>query len=76
MSMEELIARHTNPYFERPLKNTLTDPFRLRQEDGYQWLKGNLHSHTTFSDGLIGPEQRRARIRPKKATTFCPSRTT
>jgi len=25
--------------------------------DGYSWLKGNLHTHTTFSDGVRPPEE-------------------
>ena len=31
------------------------DPFGLKDEDGYFWLKGNLHSHTTNSDGAVEP---------------------
>lgn len=27
------------------------------QDDNAVWLKGNLHSHTTFSDGKLTPEQ-------------------
>lgn len=34
------------------------DPFSLKDEDGYFWLKGNLHSHTTNSDGKVEPQVR------------------
>jgi hypothetical protein len=34
------------------------DPFGLKDEDGYEWLKGNLHSHTTNSDGKVEPQVR------------------
>ncbi|HAA75361.1 TPA: hypothetical protein DCE37_09600 [Candidatus Latescibacteria bacterium] len=34
------------------------DPFTLKDEDGYFWLKGNLHSHTTNSDGKVEPQRR------------------
>lgn len=27
------------------------------QDDGAVWLKGNIHSHTTFSDGCLSPEE-------------------
>jgi hypothetical protein len=37
---------------------TLTDPFSLKDEDGYSWVKGNLHSHTTNSDGKAEPQER------------------
>ena len=36
----------------------LIDPFPLSAADGYAWLKGNLHSHTTCSDGRLSPQQR------------------
>ena len=36
----------------------LIDPFTLSPADGYAWLKGNLHSHTTCSDGRLSPQQR------------------
>ena len=36
----------------------LIDPFALSAADGYAWLKGNLHSHTTCSDGRLSPQQR------------------
>ena len=38
--------------------NELTNPFDLRSEDGYVWIKGNLHSHTTNSDGKPSPQER------------------
>ena len=37
--------------------NKLIDPFSLK-EDGYFWLKGNLHCHTTNSDGKVSPQKR------------------
>jgi len=36
----------------------LVDPFTLKDEDGYFWVKGNLHSHTTNSDGKPSPQER------------------
>ena len=36
----------------------LVDPFALADDDGYEWLKGNLHSHTTNSDGRVDPQTR------------------
>jgi len=36
----------------------LVDPFGLSDEDGYTWLKGNLHSHSTNSDGRVSPQER------------------
>ena len=36
----------------------LTNPFALSDDDGYTWVKGNLHSHTTNSDGRVGPQER------------------
>ena len=36
----------------------LISPFGLPDEDGYFWLKGNLHSHTTNSDGRAAPQER------------------
>ena len=36
----------------------LQDPFQLKSEDGYEWIKGNLHSHTTNSDGRVDPQTR------------------
>ena len=42
---------------QRP-KNGLMDPFALTSEDGYFWLKGNLHCHTTNSDGRVLPQER------------------
>jgi hypothetical protein len=41
-----------------PPQNDLTSPFDLPDEDGYFWLKGNLHCHTTNSDGHISPQER------------------
>lgn len=38
--------------------NGLVSPFDLASEDGYVWLKGNLHSHTTNSDGKVSPQER------------------
>lgn len=35
-----------------------TSPFDLTDEEGYFWLKGNLHCHTTNSDGLEEPQAR------------------
>ena len=42
----------------KPDDTTLIDPFSLKDEDGYFWVKGNLHSHTTNSDGQPSPQQR------------------
>lgn len=36
----------------------LHNPFALSADDGYFWLKGNLHSHTTNSDGRALPQER------------------
>ena len=36
----------------------LVNPFQLTDEDGYSWVKGNLHSHTTNSDGRPSPQER------------------
>ena len=36
----------------------LANPFELQADEGYFWLKGNLHSHTTNSDGRPSPQQR------------------
>lgn len=36
----------------------LIDPFQLPDEDGYVWLKGNVHCHTTNSDGRVSPQAR------------------
>lgn len=38
--------------------NQLTSPFDLSDQDGYEWLKGNLHSHTSNSDGKPSPQER------------------
>ncbi|MAE62676.1 MAG: hypothetical protein CMJ18_00265 [Phycisphaeraceae bacterium] len=37
---------------------SLTSPFDLPDDEGYVWLKGNLHSHTTNSDGKPSPQER------------------
>ena len=42
---------------KRP-SNHLKSPFDLPTDDGYIWLKGNLHSHTTNSDGKPSPQER------------------
>ena len=34
------------------------NPFDLKAEDGYTWLKGNLHTHTSNSDGRTPPQER------------------
>ena len=36
----------------------LTDPYTLSDSDGYFWVKGNLHCHTTNSDGRVAPQER------------------
>lgn len=36
----------------------LVDPFALADADGYAWVKGNLHTHTTNSDGRVAPQER------------------
>ena len=36
----------------------LVNPFVLSYGDGYMWLKGNLHSHSTNSDGRVSPQER------------------
>ena len=36
----------------------LVSPYDLASDDGYEWLKGNLHSHTTNSDGKPSPQER------------------
>ena len=36
----------------------LVDPFALPDSDGYFWVKGNLHCHTTNSDGRVAPQER------------------
>jgi hypothetical protein len=36
----------------------LISPFDLSDDDGYEWLKGNLHSHSTNSDGNPSPQER------------------
>jgi len=39
-------------------QNGLTNPYVLSDDDGYMWLRGNLHSHTTNSDGRVSPQER------------------
>ena len=36
----------------------LQDPCVLAEADGYVWLKGNVHTHTTNSDGRASPQER------------------
>jgi predicted metal-dependent phosphoesterase TrpH len=36
----------------------LADPFSMPDADGYTWVKGNLHCHTTNSDGRVEPQER------------------
>ena len=38
--------------------NPQVTPYDLSDDDGYMWLKGNLHSHTTNSDGNPSPQER------------------
>ena len=38
--------------------NGLVNPFALSDDDGYIWVKGNLHSHSTNSDGRVLPQER------------------
>ena len=37
---------------------SLTNPYSLSDDDGYFWIRGNLHCHTTNSDGRIDPQER------------------
>jgi hypothetical protein len=39
-------------------KNPLLSPFDLESDDGYVWLKGNVHTHTSNSDGKVPPQER------------------
>lgn len=41
-----------------PPQNTLVNPFDLSDDEGYTWVKGNVHSHTTNSDGQPAPQER------------------
>lgn len=34
------------------------NPYLLEESDGYFWMRGNLHSHTTESDGTLAPQAR------------------
>ena len=43
----------------------LVNPFELADDDGYEWLKGNLHSHTTNSDGKVDPQRREQMLRSR-----------
>ena len=43
---------------EAPVISNLVDPFELSDDDGYVWLKGSLHTHTTNSDGQEAPQDR------------------
>ena len=36
----------------------VVSPFGCSDEDGYVWLKGNVHTHTTNSDGRAEPQER------------------
>ncbi|MDP7740776.1 MAG: CehA/McbA family metallohydrolase [Lentisphaeria bacterium] len=40
------------------MQTSLINPFGLHDADGYMWLKGNLHTHTTNSDGRVAPQAR------------------
>ena len=40
------------------MQTSLVNPFGLPDADGYMWLKGNLHTHTTNSDGRVAPQAR------------------
>ncbi len=39
-------------------QNELVNPFVLPDVNGYMWLKGNLHAHSTNSDGRVSPQER------------------
>ncbi|MDP6110440.1 MAG: CehA/McbA family metallohydrolase [Planctomycetota bacterium] len=39
-------------------QNSLANPFEFTADDGYFWMKGNLHSHSTNSDGKPSPQER------------------
>ena len=41
-----------------PYPSDLVNPFGLASDDGYTWLKGNLHCHTSNSDGRLPPQER------------------
>ena len=56
--MDELRSLHANSRYDRPVANGLANPFEMPDEQGYFWLKGNLHCHTTRSDGKLSPQQR------------------
>ena len=56
--MQDLVNRHANPKIENPVSNSLVNPYDLPEESGYFWLKGNLHCHTSNSDGRLSPQER------------------
>lgn len=41
-----------------PIVSELANPFALSDGEGYMWLKGNVHTHTTNSDGRVEPQDR------------------
>ena len=43
---------------ENDVSFELANPFTLKNDDGFFWAKGNLHSHTTNSDGKPSPQER------------------
>lgn len=43
---------------ENDVSSELVNPFTLKNDDGFFWAKGNLHSHTTNSDGKPSPQER------------------
>ncbi len=43
---------------EKDVPPELVSPFTLKDDDGFFWVKGNLHSHTTNSDGKPSPQER------------------
>ena len=57
-------------------ENALTDPFALNGDE-YFWMKGNLHSHTTNSDGRVSPQERLDGYVARGTTSCaCPTTTT
>lgn len=54
--MQQLATRHSLDLERPPVINDLINPFALSDQDGYFWLKGNLHSHTSNSDGNLSPK--------------------
>ena len=55
--MKTLVERHSLPPDRPELEDRLQNPFAPKSEEGYFWLKGNLHSHTTHSDGHKPPAE-------------------